>query len=247
MDARLDRSSSRSSPQRTSRIGLGHGGHLGLGPHARRRIALAAAGLQRSSGGRFSLGLGAGSPPLTEGFHGIAWEAPLARLRRTLTAVRALLAGERLPDPAAGARPLRLGVLPGGRRCRSGWRRSSRGRSGSPASWPTRGRPSCGRARGCRRDARCCDEGASRAEAPTPTAGRRRGAGGARARRRGSPASSRPGGWSRTPPAWGRSTRGCWGSASAWPPASTRSSRPPTGRTGPELPAVAEELAERSR
>ena len=34
------------------------------------------------------------------------------RLRRTLTAVRALLAGDRLPDPAAGARPLRLGVLP---------------------------------------------------------------------------------------------------------------------------------------
>ena len=30
----------------------------------------------------------------------------------TLTAVRALLAGDRLLDPAAGARPLRLGVVP---------------------------------------------------------------------------------------------------------------------------------------
>jgi hypothetical protein len=29
-----------------------------------------------------------------------------------LTAVRALLAGDRLPAPAPGARPLRLGVLP---------------------------------------------------------------------------------------------------------------------------------------
>jgi alkanesulfonate monooxygenase SsuD/methylene tetrahydromethanopterin reductase-like flavin-dependent oxidoreductase (luciferase family) len=33
-------------------------------------------------------------------------------MRQTLTAVRKLLAGERLPTPARGARPLRLGVLP---------------------------------------------------------------------------------------------------------------------------------------
>ena len=38
--------------------------------------------------------------------------ATLARLRQTLTGVRALLAGERLPDPAPGARALRLGVVP---------------------------------------------------------------------------------------------------------------------------------------
>jgi len=75
-------------------------------------IALGAAGLQRCSGGRFSLGIGAGSPPLTEGFHGLAWDRPVVRLRETLTAVRALLAGDRLPNPAPGARPLRLGVLP---------------------------------------------------------------------------------------------------------------------------------------
>src|SRR5215211_5032036 len=75
-------------------------------------MALAATGLQRCSGGRFSLGIGAGSPPLTEGFHGIDWDRPLLRLRQTLTAVRALLTGERLPNPAAGARPLRLGVVP---------------------------------------------------------------------------------------------------------------------------------------
>ena len=75
-------------------------------------IALAAAGLQRTSGGRFTLGLGASSPPLTEGFHGVAFERPLAQLRETASAVRALLDGERLPNPAPGARPLRLGAVP---------------------------------------------------------------------------------------------------------------------------------------
>jgi alkanesulfonate monooxygenase SsuD/methylene tetrahydromethanopterin reductase-like flavin-dependent oxidoreductase (luciferase family) len=75
-------------------------------------IALGAASLQWSSQGRFSLGIGASSPPLTEGFHGITWDRPLARLRQTLTAVRALLKGDRLPDAAGNARPLRLGVVP---------------------------------------------------------------------------------------------------------------------------------------
>ncbi len=97
--------------QRTSRIALGTAVVSAWG-RTPATIALGAAGLQRLSGGRFSLGIGAGSPPLTEGFHGIAWDRPLARLRDTLTAVRALLSGERLPDPAPGARPLRLGVLP---------------------------------------------------------------------------------------------------------------------------------------
>jgi alkanesulfonate monooxygenase SsuD/methylene tetrahydromethanopterin reductase-like flavin-dependent oxidoreductase (luciferase family) len=75
-------------------------------------MALGAAGLQSCSEGRFSLGIGASSPPLTEGFHGVTWDRPVAHLRRTLTAVRALLAGDRLPDPAGDARPLRLGVVP---------------------------------------------------------------------------------------------------------------------------------------
>jgi len=96
---------------RTSRVGLGTSVISAWG-RSPATIALAAAGLQRSSAGRFSLGIGAGSPPLTEGFHGISWDRPLARLRETLTAVRALLDGERLPHPASGARPLRLGVLP---------------------------------------------------------------------------------------------------------------------------------------
>jgi alkanesulfonate monooxygenase SsuD/methylene tetrahydromethanopterin reductase-like flavin-dependent oxidoreductase (luciferase family) len=96
---------------RTSRIDLGTSVISAWG-RTPATIALGAAGLQRCSGGRFSLGIGAGSPPLTEGFHGIAWERPLLRLRETLTAVRALLSGDRLPNPASDARPLRLGVLP---------------------------------------------------------------------------------------------------------------------------------------
>jgi alkanesulfonate monooxygenase SsuD/methylene tetrahydromethanopterin reductase-like flavin-dependent oxidoreductase (luciferase family) len=95
----------------TSRIGLGTG-VLSVWGRTPASIALAAAGLQRASGGRFSLGLGAGSPPLTEGLHGVRWERPVARVRETLIAVRALLAGERLPHPAPGARALRLGVVP---------------------------------------------------------------------------------------------------------------------------------------
>jgi alkanesulfonate monooxygenase SsuD/methylene tetrahydromethanopterin reductase-like flavin-dependent oxidoreductase (luciferase family) len=96
---------------RTSRIDLGTSVISAWG-RTPATIALGAAGLQRCSGGRFSLGIGAGSPPLTEGFHGIAWDRPLAQLRETLTAVRALLGGDRLPNPASDARPLRLGVIP---------------------------------------------------------------------------------------------------------------------------------------
>lgn len=95
----------------TTRIGLGTC-VLSVWSRTPASIALAAAGLQRVSGGRFSLGLGAGSPPLTEGLHGLAWERPMARLHDTLAAVRALLAGDRFPHPARDARPLRLGLLP---------------------------------------------------------------------------------------------------------------------------------------
>jgi alkanesulfonate monooxygenase SsuD/methylene tetrahydromethanopterin reductase-like flavin-dependent oxidoreductase (luciferase family) len=96
---------------RTSRIRLGTS-VLSAWGRTPASLALGAAGLQRCSGGRFTLGIGASSPPLTEGLHGIAWERPVTRLRDTLTALRALLSGARLPRPAADARPLRLGLLP---------------------------------------------------------------------------------------------------------------------------------------
>jgi alkanesulfonate monooxygenase SsuD/methylene tetrahydromethanopterin reductase-like flavin-dependent oxidoreductase (luciferase family) len=75
-------------------------------------IAMAAAGLQRASGGRFALGLGASSPPLVEGLHGLTWQRPLERMRTTLVAVRALLDGARLPLEREGVRALRLGTPP---------------------------------------------------------------------------------------------------------------------------------------
>jgi alkanesulfonate monooxygenase SsuD/methylene tetrahydromethanopterin reductase-like flavin-dependent oxidoreductase (luciferase family) len=96
---------------RTSRIALGSS-IISVWGRTPATMALGAAGLQRCSEGRFSLGIGAGSPPLAEGFHGLRWERPLARLRETLVAVRALLGGDRLPQPAPGARALRLGVTP---------------------------------------------------------------------------------------------------------------------------------------
>jgi len=95
--------------QRTSRIGLGTS-VISAWSRTPGTIAMTAAGLQRLSGGRFSLGIGASSPPLTEGFHGVPFERPVVRLRETLTAVRALLGGDRMPNPAPGARALKLGV-----------------------------------------------------------------------------------------------------------------------------------------
>jgi len=95
----------------TSRIGL-VSGVLSVWGRTPATLALTASELQRASGGRFVLGLGAGTPQLAEGFHGQRWHAPVRKLRETVVAVRALLNGERLPDGPEGARPLRLGCPP---------------------------------------------------------------------------------------------------------------------------------------
>ena len=95
----------------TSRIGLATG-VLPVWSRTPAAIAMAAASLQRASGGRFALGLGASSPPLVEGLHGLVWERPVDRMRATLVAVRALLDGARLPLDREGVRPLRLGAPP---------------------------------------------------------------------------------------------------------------------------------------
>ena len=58
---------------RTERIGIGTSVISAWG-RTPGTIAMTAAGLQRCSGGRFTLGLGASSPPLTEGFHGQVWD-----------------------------------------------------------------------------------------------------------------------------------------------------------------------------
>jgi alkanesulfonate monooxygenase SsuD/methylene tetrahydromethanopterin reductase-like flavin-dependent oxidoreductase (luciferase family) len=95
----------------TSRIGLATT-VLPVWSRTPAAIAMAAAGLQRASGGRFALGLGASSPPLVEGLHGIPWEQPLTRMRTTLIALRVLLEGGRLPLDRENVRALRLGAPP---------------------------------------------------------------------------------------------------------------------------------------
>ncbi len=95
----------------TSRIGLATT-VLPVWSRTPAAIAMAAAGLQRASDGRFALGLGASSPPLVEGLHGLTWQRPVTRMRTTLVAVRALLEGARVPLDRADVRPLRLGVPP---------------------------------------------------------------------------------------------------------------------------------------
>ena len=95
----------------TSRIGLATG-VLSVWSRTPATIAMAAAGLQRASGGRFALGLGASSPPLVEGLHGLSWRRPVERMRASLVAIRALLDGARLPLDREDVRALRLSALP---------------------------------------------------------------------------------------------------------------------------------------
>jgi alkanesulfonate monooxygenase SsuD/methylene tetrahydromethanopterin reductase-like flavin-dependent oxidoreductase (luciferase family) len=95
----------------TSRIGLATA-VLSVWSRTPAAIAMAAASLQRASDGRFALGLGASSPPLVEGLHGLHWREPVGRMRNTLVAVRALLEGARLPLDREHVRPLRLGSPP---------------------------------------------------------------------------------------------------------------------------------------
>jgi alkanesulfonate monooxygenase SsuD/methylene tetrahydromethanopterin reductase-like flavin-dependent oxidoreductase (luciferase family) len=95
----------------TSRIGLATA-VLPVWSRTPAAIAMAATGLQRASDGRFALGLGASSPPLVEGLHGLRWQQPVERMRITLVAVRALLDGARLPLERENVRPLRLGTPP---------------------------------------------------------------------------------------------------------------------------------------
>ena len=51
-------------------------------------LAMTAAGLDSLSEGRFMLGLGASGPQVIEGFHGVPYEAPVARMRDTVEICR---------------------------------------------------------------------------------------------------------------------------------------------------------------
>src|SRR5262245_37871987 len=97
---------------RTERIGLGTT-ILGVWNRTPATIAMAAATLQAVSGGRFALGLGASTAQLTEGLHDVPFARPLARMRQTVTQVRALLRGDRVPlATTTGARALKLNLPP---------------------------------------------------------------------------------------------------------------------------------------
>lgn len=95
---------------RTTRIELGTG-VLNIWGRSPATIAMLAAGLAEVSGGRFTLGLGAGSPQLAEGLHDVPFRAPVARLGAVARQVRGLLDGERTVG-STGARGLRLAVPP---------------------------------------------------------------------------------------------------------------------------------------
>ena len=74
---------------------------------------MAASTLHAISGGRFVLGLGTSTAQLAEGLHDTPFGAPIARMRRTVTQVRALLRGERIPlAVTTNARALKLNVPP---------------------------------------------------------------------------------------------------------------------------------------
>jgi F420-dependent oxidoreductase-like protein len=59
-------------------------------------IAMTAAGIDFVSGGRFSLGIGTSGPQVIEGWHGVPYDAPLARTRETIEICRAVWRRERL-------------------------------------------------------------------------------------------------------------------------------------------------------
>jgi alkanesulfonate monooxygenase SsuD/methylene tetrahydromethanopterin reductase-like flavin-dependent oxidoreductase (luciferase family) len=97
---------------RTERVKLATG-ILSVWGRSSATLAMAASTLSTVSGGRFVLGLGASTAQLVEGLHDVPFGTPVAKLRRTVTQVRALLKGERIPlAVTTGARPLKLNVPP---------------------------------------------------------------------------------------------------------------------------------------
>jgi F420-dependent oxidoreductase-like protein len=83
--------------------------------------AMTAATLDNMTNGRFILGLGISGPQVVEGWHGQAFEKPLARAREYVEIVRKALAREtltydgefyKLPRPGGPGKPLKLIIKP---------------------------------------------------------------------------------------------------------------------------------------
>lgn len=104
----------------TTRIGIG-AGVMEIPARTPAMTALTAATLDALSGGRFRLGLGVANAYISEDWHGVPFDRPLARTREYVEIVRAALRREpvtyagrhhRLPLVAGRADPFRL-VAPG--------------------------------------------------------------------------------------------------------------------------------------
>jgi F420-dependent oxidoreductase-like protein len=105
---------------RTSRIRLGTG-IMQAGTRTPALVAMTAMSLAAMSGGRFLLGLGVSGPQVIEGWHGIRFEQPVARMRETVEIVRRAARGERLaykgkiyelPLPGGEGKALRSAARP---------------------------------------------------------------------------------------------------------------------------------------
>ena len=67
-------------------------------------LAMTAAGLDYVSDGRFRLGIGTSGPQVIEGFHGIAFDAPLGRTREIVEICRRCGAGNGCNTPGSTTR-----------------------------------------------------------------------------------------------------------------------------------------------
>jgi F420-dependent oxidoreductase-like protein len=100
----------------TTRIKLGTG-IMQISARVPSMTAMTALSMHDLTGGRFVLGLGASGPQVVEGLHGVAYRAPLSRLRETVEICRMAFRGERLsytgkhhvlPRPGGEGKPLRI-------------------------------------------------------------------------------------------------------------------------------------------
>ncbi len=104
----------------TSRIGLGSA-VFQIPGRTPANTAMTAATLDVLSGGRFRLGLGVSGPQVSEGWHGVRFDRPLARTREYVEIVRLATSRQRveydgefftLPLPDGPGKPLQLTVHP---------------------------------------------------------------------------------------------------------------------------------------
>jgi F420-dependent oxidoreductase-like protein len=104
----------------TSRIDVG-AGIMQIPARTPAMTAMTAATIDTFSGGRFRLGLGVSGPQVSEGWHGVRFDKPLARTKEYVQIVRAALARQTvsasgefytLPLPDGPGKALKLGFRP---------------------------------------------------------------------------------------------------------------------------------------